>query len=144
MIGGHEGSLSRGAAPAESAGGGVEVLFGQRRISPEFSEEGNFKGRSIYAVAQDIRNGDLDPNGVRVNAFWHNGQLIAENNRSLATLSLAGLRPTNINILDFVPEEVLDRLRDPVLLDRLPSRMTAVTPSKEDLRVGDIIRIPGG
>jgi RHS repeat-associated protein len=144
MIGVPAGSLSRGAAPAESAGRGVEVLFGQRRVSPEFSDEGSFKGRSIYAVAQDINNGRLDPNGVVVHAFWHNGQLIAENSRSLATLSLAGLRPTNIKILDFVPQEVMDRLRDPVLLDRLPSRMTAVTPSKEDLRVGDIIRIPGG
>ena len=71
---------------------GQEVLFGQRRVSPEFSEEGALKGRSIYAVAQDIKNGTLDPNGIRINAFWHEGQLVSENTRSLATLSLAGLR----------------------------------------------------
>jgi hypothetical protein len=42
-----------------------------------------------------------------------------------------------------VPQDVLDRLNDPVLLDSLPSRMTAVTASQEDLRVMDIITIPG-
>jgi hypothetical protein len=123
---------------------GQEVLFGQRRVSPEFSSEGAFKGRSIYAVAQDLRNGTLDPNGVTINAFWYQGKLVSENTRSLATLSLAGLRPTNINILDSVPADVLARLaEDPLVGGPLPSPVTAVTPRMRDLRVGDIISIPG-
>ncbi|HEY4867306.1 MAG TPA: RHS repeat-associated core domain-containing protein, partial [Candidatus Dormibacteraeota bacterium] len=122
-----------------------DVLFGQRRIGPTFSREGVFKGRSIYAVAQDLRNGALDPNGIKINAFWHEGQLVAENNRSLAALSLAGLKPTNINILDSASRDTLGRLgQDALVGDGLPSRMTAVTPSQEDLRVGDIIHLPGG
>lgn len=120
-------------------------MFGQRRVSPNFSEEGAFKGRSIYAVAQDLKNGTLDPNGIKIHAFWHEGQLVSENTRSLSALSLAGLRPTNINILDSVPDDVLARLtEEPLVGGPLPSRVTAVTPSMRDLRVGDIISIPEG
>ena len=121
------------------------VQFGQRRIGPNFSNGGAFRGRSIYAVAQDLKNGVLDPNGVKVNIFEHQGQLVAENNRSLAALSLAGLEPTNVNILATVPKDVLSRLsEEPLVGGNLPSSMTAVTPSQEDLRIGDIIQTPGG
>jgi hypothetical protein len=127
------------------SGCGDAVQFGQRRIGPNFSVGGAFRGRSIYAVAQDLKSGALNPDGVKVNVFEHGGQLVAENNRSLAALSLAGLRPTNINILDSAPQDVIDRLTEPALVgDSLPSTMTAVTPSMTDLRVGDIISIPGG
>ena len=109
------------------------------------STGGAFKGLSIYAVAQDLKNGVLDPSGIKVNVFEHEGQLVAENNRSLAALSLAGLEPTNINILDNVPGDVLARLgEEPLVSGELPSSMTAVTPSQEDLRIGDIIQTPGG
>jgi RHS repeat-associated protein len=122
-----------------------EVLFGQRRVSPEFSEEGAFKGRSIYAVAQDLKNGVLDPDGIKIHAFWHEGQLVSENTRSLTTLSLAGLRPTNIEIMDSAPKDVLARLsEEPLVGGPLPSRVVAVTPSIRDLRIGDIVSIPGG
>lgn len=70
---------------------------------------------------------------------------MSENTRSLAKLSLAGLRPTNINILDSVPQEVLARLGDePLVGGPLPSPVTAVTPTIRDLRVLDIISIPEG
>ncbi len=121
------------------------VQFGQRRIGPNFSNAGAFRGRSIYAVAQDLKNGVLDANGVKVNVFEHEGQLVAENNRSLAALSLAGLEPTNVNILSAVPNDVLSRLgEEPLVGGDLPSSMTAVTPSQADLRIGDIVQTPGG
>jgi hypothetical protein len=124
--------------------GGVDVLFGQRRIGPDFSEDGAFKGRSIYAVAEDLRAGRLSPHGIRIDAFWHGNQLVAVNNRSLAALSLAKMRPTNVNIVD-PPSSIRKRLREPAIVsDRLPSRSVAVTPSQRDLRVGDIISTPGG
>jgi hypothetical protein len=122
----------------------VCVQFGQRRVSPEFSEEGAFKGRSIYAVAQDLKNGSLDPNGIVIHAFERDGQLISENTRSLATLSLAGMEPTNVVMLDDVPADVLARLdEEPLAGGPLPSGVTAVTPSMQDLTIGDIISIPG-
>jgi hypothetical protein len=87
----------------------------------------------------------LDQNGVQVNVFEHDGQLVAVNNRSLAALILAGLEPTNINILDEVPAKVLARLPEGSLVgSELPSSMIAVTPSVNDLRVEDIIQRPGG
>jgi hypothetical protein len=103
-------------------------------------------GRSIYAVAADLRSGRLSPEGVVVHAFRHEGKggLIAENNRSLAALSLAGLRPVNVRILDSVPDKVRRRLDEiSPLGDMLPSRRIAVTPSRTDLRIGDIINLPG-
>jgi Pretoxin HINT domain len=124
--------------------GGTEVLFGQRRVSPEFSEEGAFKGRSIYAVAEDLKAGRLSRDGVVIHAFEHEGVLVSENTRSLAALSLAGMRPTNIRMMDHVSDEVRGRLTEPPILGPLPSRVVAVTPSKRDLRVGDIISIPDG
>lgn len=82
-------------------------------------------------------------NGTKVNAFWDGGELISENTRSLATLSLAGMRPTNINILDSVPADVLARLAEaPLVGGPLPSPVVAVTPSMRDLTILDIISIP--
>ena len=50
-----------------------------------------------------------------------------------------------LNIVDEVPQDVLDRLyEDSIVGGSLPSRTTAVTPSVRDLRVGDIISIPEG
>jgi RHS repeat-associated protein len=135
-------------APAPAPGkpaGGEDVLFGQARIGPNFSPGGTFKERSIYAVAEDLRRGRLSPEGVVVHAFRHGGQLVAENNRSLAALSLAGLRPVNIKILENVSDKVRGRLDEiSVLGDILPSRRIAVTPSQTDHRVGDIINLSGG
>jgi hypothetical protein len=122
-----------------------EVLFGQRRVSPDFSNGGDFAGRSIHAVAQDLKDGRLSADGVRINAFWHDGQLISENTRSLTALSMAGLRPTNITILDSVPGDVLARLsEDPLVGGPLPSRMVAITLSQSDLRVAEIVTLPEG
>jgi RHS repeat-associated protein len=125
--------------------GGQDVLFGQKRIGPNFSPKGTFQGRSVYDVAGDIRSGRLRPEDVVVHAFRHGGQLIAENNRSLAALSLAGHRPVNVKILGEVADDVLARLDEVSPLgDRLPSRRVAVTPSQADLRIMDVVHLPGG
>jgi hypothetical protein len=112
-------------------------------VGPNFSKGGAFNGRSIYDVAGDLKAGRLSSNDVLINAFWHNGSLITENNRSLTALSLAGMRPTNINIIDAGPK-LLRRLEEiGPLGDRLPSTRIAVTPSQKDLTVLDIGHIPG-
>jgi RHS repeat-associated protein len=132
-----------GASDSPQPSAARRVLFGQRRVSPEFSDEGAFKGRSIYAVAQDLRSGVLNRDGMVIHAFEHNGVLVSENTRSLTALSLAGYWPTNIVMLNEVPADVLDRLtEEPLVGGSLPSSMVAVTPSMRDLRVGDIIKIP--
>ncbi len=80
-----------------------------------------------------------------IHAFEHEGALVSENTRSLAALSLAGMRPTNVRMMDDVPSVVRGRLtEDPIVGGPLPSRVVAVTPSMRDLRVGDIISIPDG
>lgn len=57
--------------------------------------------------------------------------------RSLAALSLAGLRPTDVQIVRNPPRAVRNRLQEPPLVGGpLPSRVTAVTP---DRRGGNIM-----
>jgi hypothetical protein len=121
------------------------VLFGQKRISPEFDPDGTFQGRLIYDVAQDLSTGRLRPEDVVVEAFRHQGgQLVARNNRSLAALSLAGLRPVNVRILESVPQRIRARLDEVSPLgDTLSARRIAVTPSQRNLRVLDIVNSPG-
>jgi len=129
-----------------------EILFGQARISPEYSNKDNvpttLRGRNIEDVAADLRDGRMSPDGFRIVAFEHEGQLVTNNNRSLAVLSLAGKQPTNVVILHNEEEiraaiargdadpDLLERLAEPTPYgDRLPSRRIAVTPSQHDWTV---------
>jgi hypothetical protein len=63
-------------------------------------------------------SGILNPPGIKINAFWYEGDLVSENTRSLATLSLAGLRHINIEIMDSVPADVLARLTEDLCDER--------------------------
>jgi len=118
------------------------VLFGQRRIGAEFSSAGIFRGQTIYSVADALRSGAMTADDVPVQAFLHNGVLVADNNRSLAALSLAGLSPTRVTVLENVRPSVLARLREAPLWGKsLPSTRVAVTPSQTDLTINDIVRI---
>jgi hypothetical protein len=92
-----------------NCGGDEPVLFRQARVGPNFSKGGAFKGRSIYDVAGDLKAGRLSSDDIQINAFRHNGALITENNRSLTALSLAGMKPTNINIVE-ASQKLLGRL----------------------------------
>ena len=75
---------------------------------------------------------------------------MAINNRSLAALSEAGMRPTNVTTVSKGEAEALepgstgDRLAQvPTPLgESLPSPNIAVTPSQEDLTVLRVISIP--
>jgi hypothetical protein len=128
------------------------ILFGQARISPEYSDSprapATLRGRNIEDVAGDLRDGRLSPDDFRIVAFRHEGQLVTNNNRSLAVLSLAGKRPTNVLILENEAEvraaiargdadpDLLERLGEPTPYgDRLPSPRIAVTPSQRDWTV---------
>ncbi len=122
---------------------GTLVLFGQKRIGPNFSQ-----GGTITELADKLRSGQLSPDDIAIKAFvWGpNDQLITVNNRSLAALSKAGMLPTNVEVLsqDQVPKNVLRRLnQEPI--DRsyriLGSRIP-VTPSIKDLTVLEWIELP--
>jgi len=120
-----------------------DVQFGQARVGPNFSPDGAFKGRSVYDVADDLKAGRIEPDDVRINAFRHNGGLVTENNRSLTALSLAGMKPTNINIVP-ATRKLTGRLREETPLgDVLPSNRIAITPSQSDWTIIDTVHIPG-
>jgi len=104
---------------------------------------GPFKGRSVYDVADDLKAGRLSPDDVQINAFRHNGALVTENNRSLTALSLAGLKPTNINIVESTTKLRNRLLEQTPLGDILPSTRIAITPSQKDWTILDIVNIPG-
>ncbi|MEV1287366.1 polymorphic toxin-type HINT domain-containing protein [Micromonospora sp. NPDC049679] len=119
-----------------------EVLFGQARVGPNFSSAGAFNGRSVYDVADDLIAGTISPDDVVINAFRHRGALVTENNRSLTALSLAGMKPTNINIVR-ASGKLLGRLREETPLgDILPSRRIAITPSQSNREILDTVTIP--
>jgi hypothetical protein len=163
-------AATQGASPDDvSAGDPEPILFGQARISPEYSSKPTapdyLRDRNIYEVAQDLSDGNLSPNEFFVVAFRHqeSGQLVTNNNRSLAVLSLAGLRPTNLLVLNTqeqIDEAIRNGTADPDLLDRLqeetplqdtlPSVRIAVTPSQYDWTIDysdptrpGVIYIPG-
>jgi RHS repeat-associated protein len=128
---------------------GYRVLFGQARISANFSTKDNvpsyLAGRDIRDVEADLRAGRLTPDQMLVEAFTHpeDGQsLVAINNRGLGALSLAGRRPTNIRIRPPTLKEA-KRLNDiSVLGDNLPSTRIGVTPNQQDTRILFTIDIP--
>jgi len=76
--------------------GGKPILFGQKGVSPNFSEKGRFRGADIDEVAAKLKNGDLSAADVPVQYIWVDGQKVVVNNRSLTVLSKAGLKPTNV------------------------------------------------
>ncbi|HWS90118.1 MAG TPA: Ig-like domain-containing protein [Pyrinomonadaceae bacterium] len=118
---------------------GVRVLFGQRRVSPEFSGKQEvphyLRDQPIKRIAKRIRRGKMSTDAIVIHAFWYEGQLVSENSRGLTTLSMAGKKPTNVRIIE--PDaEVRARLdQTSVLGDKLPSTRIAVTPSQADIRV---------
>jgi hypothetical protein len=126
---------------------GQTVLFGQRRISDSFATIGSnapdyIRGRTIYDVAADLRNGKITSDDILIKAFKFEDQLVTVNNRGLAALSLANLKPTNI--IEVAPTvKILNRLtEEPLAGLKIPGQFTAVTPGPNNLQVKDIVSIP--
>lgn len=127
------------------------VLFGQKRMSPEFGPKydrfGNDTGRPDYLagrdyrdVAADLVDGKLSPNDIPIEAFEHEGRLVSANTRSLATLAEAGMRPTNVTIVEPGPDIVARLGENPILPDAsLPATKVPVTSDGE---VIDIVELP--
>ncbi|HEU5109387.1 MAG TPA: hypothetical protein VFT95_12670, partial [Micromonosporaceae bacterium] len=143
------GQATNAGGTSATGGGGRSVMFGQARVSPNFSAKSNapdyIKGRSINDVAADLRGGRLSADQMHITAFPHQGKLVTENNRGLTALSKAGMRPTNVTVKpkSQMPKEVLDRLKERTPLgDTLPSNRIAITPSQRDWTILDVVSTP--
>ena len=124
---------------------GYRVLFGQKRADPNFSTKPGvpdyLKGRSLQDVAADLRSGRLSANQIRIEAFAYDGVLVSTNTRGLAALSLAGKRPTNIQLVDCndLSENTKNRLKEITPYgDTLPATKIAITEDRQ----GKMIRYP--
>jgi hypothetical protein len=144
-------TVSPVSVPGRQAGAdnlGPQVLFGQKRIGPDFGAGGGrpayISGRSIRDVADDLRNGILHPDQFPVEAFYFKGKLVSQNTRTLSALSDAGMEPTIVKIVE-PSRNVLRRLQErPLISDgALPGPRVPVTPSMVNLSVQRIIEIPG-
>ncbi len=91
---------------------GQPILFGQKAVSPAFSKAGHFKGADIDTVAEDLLNPNtkLSVEAFYVKYIWVNGEKVVVNNRSLTTLSRAGMKP-------FRPEDMTGRLSEADMSD---------------------------
>ena len=97
---------------------GQRVLFGVRGVSPSFHRDGPLKGQSLNAVAEKLRRGELSPDAIPVSYIWVNGLKVTINNRSLAALAMAGLKPTKVfDVSGKLPKVGTDSL--PYILQRL-------------------------
>lgn len=100
-------SVEVGAEAADGAGNPT-VLFGQRRVSENFSSlrsDGSgppayLAGRPTADVAADLVAGKLHPDQLPIQAFEYDGQLVSANTRSLSALSQAGMVTTKIEIIE--------------------------------------------
>jgi YD repeat-containing protein len=147
-VGGEPGSrIGRSALRPSDDIGAQRVLFGQRRVSRRFSSNdkvpAEFRGRTLDAVAGDLRSGRLSANDVPIQAFIHEGQLVSANTRSLTVLSMAGLQPTQVSLIT-PTDKMLTRLSEAPLVPgaSLPGTSVAITPSRSDLTILRVVNLP--
>lgn len=143
LLGGVGGRLLGGVGAR--MGSKSRILFGQKRIGPNFGVEGrpaHLAGRSISDVANDLRSGALHPDQLPIDVFKVGDKIVAANNRSLAALSEAGLSPTKTTVIQ-PTASLLRRLREAPILSNatLPSSKIAVTPSQSNLTVLRVIEL---
>ena len=131
----------------------IEILFGQRRIAAHFRSidadiPEYLRGRALKDVAADLKVGKLHPDQLEVKYFVHpeTGQKIAESNRTLAALSMAGKKPTKVREVPMTAE-LAGRLREPPMRHHgevfsMPGRAVPVTQGQNDLKVIDVVRLP--
>ena len=98
---------------------GGRLKFSQKRANAKFSDAATVNNaatsalvasRPVSAVAADLVAGTLRPDQIPVQVFIHNGDVVAINNRGLAALSLAGMRPVNIIFVPQAPTAIQNRI----------------------------------
>ncbi len=83
-----------GHTPAPNIPATDPIYFAQRAVGSTFSDRSEFKGMELKEVAELLKSGKVSPDSLPVYYTVLNGQKITINNRSLTTLSLAGMKPT--------------------------------------------------
>ena len=88
----------------------------------------------------------ISPDDLPIWYFEYQGQLVTMNNRGLAALSEAGLKPTVLYKVPIneVPKKVLDRLTETPLVrgQTLPGRLLPVTVDKAGTIILHVIELP--
>jgi hypothetical protein len=127
---------------------GERVLFGQARVDPEFSKKPEvpdyLKGKSLEEIAGRLQDPDdpLSSDDIVIHAFEYEGQLVSDNTRGLTVLSMAGMRPTNIRMIEMTRKHRKRLNETSALGDQLPSTRIAITPSQGDHTVRRVVHIP--
>ncbi len=123
-----------------------EVLFGQARIDPTFSRKSNvpraIAGKELTEVRDMLLQGKLSPHDIQIEVFRHGENLVALNNRGLAVLSMAGMKPTNLKLRQPIDTERRRLLERPLVGGVLPSRSIAVTRDLESRKILYTVTIP--
>jgi RHS repeat-associated protein len=129
-----------------SAAEGPYVLFGQRRVGRTFSRERDvpdyLRDRLITDVAADLRSGVLSPDQLPIQVFSYEGQLVTLNNRSLAALGEARIRPTRVEIVEPTLRQRRRLLEPPIIDSPIPGPLIPMTPSQSDLTILHVIEAP--
>jgi len=127
---------STSASVAEGAGDAEKVLFGQKSVSPYFSEKGSFNGASIESIAQKLPAGEISPDALPIEYIVRDGKMITLNNRSLTALSKAGMQPTQL--IDKTGNAFLEKQ----LTERLSEMGGQPSTTMYIRKLGEIVSIP--
>lgn len=131
------------------------IKFGQASVSDSFSdagkvgikremlEDGQIVGRSIKALAKDLRSGKISVDSIKIKVFKYQDKKgsihwVTANNRSLTAIRAAGLEPTNIKILT---REKLIHTKDTDNLESVLNRLVAMPSELPSMR--SYIRVAG-
>ena len=72
------------------------VYFGQPSIQERFSGEGIFHSARLDEVVAELKSGSRTPGDIAIQFVWVDGKRVTVNNRSLAVLYKAGMRPAKL------------------------------------------------
>jgi RHS repeat-associated protein len=104
------------AAIARARGGEIAdpiLRYSQKSASWNFQVDGDFKGRSIGGVAEDLRTGALSPSEVPVGTVSLDGNMLIVNTRSATALSIAKVPQSEWKLVDLTATDaknISDRL----------------------------------
>jgi hypothetical protein len=121
-----------GARPVDASG---PIHFGQRSVNPQFSDnQASAAGTTIHSQAERLRTGAISPDAFPVTFASIDRKRVTMNNRSLTTLSLAGMAPTRtINATGRLPASGDDSAA--ALLERIHETGT-VSQTSMPIRAG--------
>jgi RHS repeat-associated protein len=126
--------------------GGPGILFGQKRAAPTFRNQGpnpKLAGKTLEEVAEMLKSGEIHPDEIPVHYFiGKDGQRIADNNRGLAVLAMAGMHPTQTVEIPNHPD-FDNRLKEGTKDHPLPNSTLPITRNKDGSGVITVVNLDG-